>query len=80
MARIVLALKTDTRLARAYIAAINLLLHLGWRPSLETAERLGSVVGRLAWFRTVVETEPEDGFRTYRPTRFHVRPADGASS
>lgn len=72
MIRMVASFRADTRLCRALIGAVNVLIRLVWRPSLATADRLARIAGGLVWVREVVETKPEDGFRTYRPGRGRV--------
>jgi hypothetical protein len=78
--RIIVALKANTRWCVAFIAAVNLLLRLGWRPSFATSERLAEIAGKLIWIREVIETEPKDGWLTFRPGRMSVSQADGASA
>ena len=73
MARIVQHFRADTRLATLLLGAVNLALRFGWKPSLTIAERLATVAGKLVFVRSVVETEPVNGYRTLRPGRMSVR-------
>jgi uncharacterized membrane protein YozB (DUF420 family) len=72
MAQVVVALMAHTRLARIWLGLVNIALRLGWKPSLETANRMAAIAGKLIWTRTVKETGSKNGWRTYSPGQVTV--------